>query len=358
MAFPDEPDVICPNCKGELTKRAHALTCGGCGKDWPIEGGVPVLTESSTWYPKEHMTREQFEGFLRDVELDGWERAIETAVGGMEKPRTFRALAFDEARRDLSHFLPVTGESVVLDYGCGMGGISFGLARACKQVCSIDQSLFRSRFIHERCKNAGISNITAICAGNSRYLPFPDESFDVVVLNGVLEWMPLASDGNPREIQLAALREMNRVTRKGGVLYVSIENRFGYRYVMLGKGDSHNQEKRKLRYVTALPRFLADMYSRMAIGHPYRCYLYSYSGYRRMLLEADFSACDFYFPYPDHNTLDYIVPLEDGAAAACSVEHILGNAALSRKERWALGLLKGTRLLKYLAQDYSIIATK
>src|SRR3990170_4747398 len=122
---------------------------------------------------------------------------------------------------------------------------------------------------------------------------------------------------------------------------------------MLGKGDSHNQEKRKLRFVTALPRFLADMYSRMAIGHPYRCYLYSYSGYRRMLLEADFSACDFYFPYPDHNTLDYIVPLEDGAAAACSVEHLLGNAALSRKERWALGLLKGTRLLKYLAQDYS-----
>ncbi len=88
MAFPDEPDVICPNCKGELTKRAHVLTCGGCGKDWPIEGGVPVLTESSTWYPKEHMTREQFEGFLRDVDLDGWERAIETAVGGMNVTET------------------------------------------------------------------------------------------------------------------------------------------------------------------------------------------------------------------------------------------------------------------------------
>ena len=77
-----------------------------------------------------------------------------------------------------------------------------------------------------------------------------------------------------------------------------------------------------------------------------------------MLREANFSDCEFHFPYPDHIALDYIVPLEDGAAAACSVAHILGNAALSRKERWALALLRRTRLLKYLAQDYAIIATK
>jgi len=348
----------CPNCLGEFLNNANLLKCSLCVKEWPIVGGVPVLTESSTLYPKEHLTSQQFEEFLESIDSEGWEPAIEIAIGNMEKPETFKALAFDEARRDLSHFLPVLGDSVVLDYGSGMGGISFGLARSCKWVYSIDQSLFRSRFIRERSKNTGVGNITAVCTGNTRYLPFPDESFNVVVLSGVLEWMPLACDGNPTRIQVGALREMSRVLKKGGVLYIGIENRFGYRYVMLGKGDSHNQEKRKLSYITVIPRFLADIYSRIAIGHPYRCYLYSYFGYKKMLFEANFSNCKFYFPYPNHNRLSYIIPLEDYESSALSLEHILGNVTIPRRERWVLRLLQKAHLLKFLAQEYSIIATK
>jgi hypothetical protein len=77
-----------------------------------------------------------------------------------------------------------------------------------------------------------------------------------------------------------------------------------------------------------------------------------------MLRAANFSACAFHFPYPDHNTLNYVVPLGDPAATACSLDHILGHVALSRKERWALRALKAARLVKYLAQDYAIVATK
>jgi ubiquinone/menaquinone biosynthesis C-methylase UbiE len=351
-------DLICSKCKGKLAEDGSVLRCSVCGKGWTIEGGVPVFTESSTWYPKEHMTMKQFQEFLENIESKGWDRAIGIALETMEKPEGFQALAFDEARRDLSSLLPVSSDSVVLDYGCGVGGISFGLARSCKRVFAVDQSLLRTRFIHERCKSTGVKNITAICTGNSQHLPFPEESFDIVVLSGVLEWMPLSMEGNPREIQTRALREINRVIKTGGVLYVAIENRFGYRYVILRKGDSHNQKKRKLPYITTLPRFLADLYSRVAIGHPYRCYLYSYLGYKRMLLKARFSKCDFYFPYPDHNKLNYVVPLKDRKAASLSLRHILDNTPLSRRERWALRLIERTGLLKYLAQDYSIIATK
>ena len=350
--------LSCPECKTTLSKTKNFLQCTNCLKNWNIKDGVPILTNSSQWYPKEHMSREQFDAFLQNVKAKGWDKSIEIAMDSMEKPEGFHALAFDEERRNLSTFLPVKKDAIVLDYGCGVGGISFNLAKSCKHVYSIDQSIFRTRFIKSRYEHTAVSNITAICAGSSRFLPFPKDSFDIVVMNGVLEWMPISMDGNPYQIQINALTEINRVLKKGGALYLAIENRFGYRYVIQRKGDSHNQKKKKVQYITLFPRFLSNIYSHIIIGQPYRCYLYSYFGYKRMLKKTNFSKCDFYFPYPDHNKLNYIVPLNGFKTVASSTTQMLSSSSISKKERINLTVLSRFGLLKYMAQDYSIIATK
>jgi ubiquinone/menaquinone biosynthesis C-methylase UbiE len=51
-------------------------------------------------------------------------------------------------------------------------------------------------------------------------LPFPDESFDVVVTNHVIEHVGSSSE------QLAHLREVSRVLRPGGVAYLACPNRW------------------------------------------------------------------------------------------------------------------------------------
>ncbi len=355
----DSVRLICPNCKGRLVENDKSiLECGRCSKDWSIDDGVPVLTDFSTWYPKEHMTVEQFEKFLIEIDNHGWDIALDNAIASMEKPITFNALAFNESMRNLSSFLPVHKEAVVLDYGCGVGGISFNLARSCKTVVSIDQSRFRTKFINARSRCTGVLNIKAICTGNTKYLPFPGNSFDIIVLNGVLEWMPLSVEGDPYTIQLRALKEMNRVLKKGGVLYLSIENRFGYRYVIHRKGDSHNQKKKKIKYITVLPRFLANIYSYIKIQAPDSCYLYSLSGYEALLQKSKFEKIEFYFPYPDHNHLDYMIPLKDHKSISLLTKQMTDGLSLSKKERTTLSFLAKMRLLKYLAQDYSITAVK
>ncbi len=58
-------------------------------------------------------------------------------------------------------------------------------------------------------------------------LPFPDASVDIVLLNGVLEWMGAAViNVSPARIQLEALKEIRRVLKPEGVIYIGIENRY------------------------------------------------------------------------------------------------------------------------------------
>ena len=67
-----------------------------------------------------------------------------------------------------------------------------------------------------------------IVRGNASQLPFPDDFFDLVVCNGVLEWIGVINDTvEPREAQIAFLQEVKRVLSRRGCLYVGIENRFG-----------------------------------------------------------------------------------------------------------------------------------
>ena len=47
-------------------------------------------------------------------------------------------------------------------------------------------------------------------------LPFADSSFDVVAMNGVLEWVATGQSGDPREIQERALKNAFRLLRPGG----------------------------------------------------------------------------------------------------------------------------------------------
>ena len=58
-----------------------------------------------------------------------------------------------------------------------------------------------------RVREAGFANVTALAGGNATHLPFPDVSLDVVVLNGVLEWVPVSFPDivDPREAQLRLL---------------------------------------------------------------------------------------------------------------------------------------------------------
>ncbi len=98
------------------------------------------------------------------------------------------------------------------------GGLTFWLVEEFDEVHAFDCSLDGLQFIRLRSEQEGISNVKT-AQGNIFSLPYPNDFFDVVVLNGVLEWVGTFSDEHPPEqLQETALREIVRVLRPQGTL--------------------------------------------------------------------------------------------------------------------------------------------
>jgi SAM-dependent methyltransferase len=353
--------LACPSCAAPLDGD-QALTCTGCGAAWPRQHGVPVLTNAPVIYPKEYVAPAEFDTWLAEIASLGWDAAGERLLAAMtargQKARSVVSLSFDESRADFHHLVPVTRDMTVLDYGAGLGSILFGLQKHAGHVVGMDQSLYRARLIETRARAIGATNVTGICGGNSPRLPFATGTFDLVVMNGVLEWTPRSQDGRPTDVHRRVLREVARVLKPGGALYLAIENRYGYRYLW-GRRDSHNAGK-KLPYVTVLPRLLADLYTRAVSRVPYRTWLHSYTGLRRVLASAGFPHASFFYPYPTYNQYKQFIPVDgrarrDGREAA-AVDRLLGHEAIDRRERLAVRGLHRAGLLRHFAQDFSVVA--
>jgi SAM-dependent methyltransferase len=112
----------------------------------------------------------------------------------------------------LAEFVPVGAR--VLDCACGIGTQAIGLAMRGYEVVGADLSpVAGSRAVVEASAR-GVS--LPVAAADMRALPFPDDSFDVVLAADNALPHLLTSDD-----VLSALREMRRVLRPGGRLILS-----------------------------------------------------------------------------------------------------------------------------------------
>jgi hypothetical protein len=182
---------------------------------------------------------------------------------------------------------------------------------------------------------------------------------DLVVMNGVLEWVAEGRAGDPGALQEAALRKVVGLLRPGGYLYLGIENRMcagGF----MGYPDPHCG----LPFVTILPRPLAQWYARRKGASGYRNYLYSSRGYRKLLKKAGFTRLEFYVAAPSYNHPRFFIPLEGNVfshyvRASGGVRndwHRYGSRKRFRKMMHDLLLNLG--LLKYLEYSFVILAKK
>ena len=176
----------------------------------------------------------------------------------------------------------------VLDIGSGAGGISIVFAKKCKRVVSLDSGSENIEFIKQRLDKENIDNIELLL-GDATKLPFASFEFDIVILNGVLEWVPYASGKDPFSLQCKALREASRVLKKGGSLYLATENRW-YPFNFLRDPHAH------IPFVCILPRKMANFVSFIISKKPYENFIYSYGKLKRLIKDSGFSRVDLYAP--------------------------------------------------------------
>ncbi|HBB67277.1 MAG TPA: hypothetical protein DCZ93_08245 [Elusimicrobia bacterium] len=298
----DSIKFCCAACGGALEPEAGGWKCAACAAFWPIRDGIPFFSGREYYFadvPEPEMDR-----LLAETAARGWKPAAHDFLR-RANPGSYK-LAGDESRSDWKFIFPLTRESSVLDLGCGFGSIAFSLSRRCGKVAAMDISAKRLKYVSLRAAQEKTANIFPVFGGDAPRLPFPDGSFDLVVLNGVLEWLGLfGGDKDPRDVQLEKLREIHRVLKPGGSVYIGIENRTGYVYFF--GGTDHGGT----RFTTLMPRFMADLVSRLTGRGPYRTYTYTEAGYRRLLAEAGFGKADFYATIPSYRDVYFLAPLGD-----------------------------------------------
>lgn len=207
----------------------------------------------------------------------------------------------EENRADWRFLVPLDRNSVVLDVGAGLGRTSIPLARVVKKVVACDTSVIRMKFLKKLADSKGLINIEVVVADIFNP-PFEQESFDLIVMNGVLEWVGRTDlYKNPREAQIACLKICRGLLKKGGFLYVGIENRFAAAYL---RGIDHNG----LRFTSYMPRWIANKYTELKKHHKYDTHTYSMAGYKKLFKVGGFDNLDPYLVYPGYNRPRIIIP--------------------------------------------------
>lgn len=290
----------------------------------------------------------------------GWMNAVKKFL--KDNPRLPAEYLFDLNRADFLYALPTLGNRrFALDIGSGMGGILTHLSSIFENVFANESSYKRLLFSKVKLGQEDKNNIFYLNS-DFKNVRFKEDCFDLAVVNGVLEWIPFSygEEVKPTDAQKMFLLEIYRILKKGGVLYIGIENRFSKEAIM-GREDPHTG----IRFNSVVPRWIADYMVKLRFRalkknryfrlkeqvKKYRNYTYSYLGYKHMLASAGFSKVFIDIPVPNYNR-PYNIFSSDNRILKENVQYFTKNAFL----KMLYNIFPS--IIKYMAHSYAIFAVK
>jgi SAM-dependent methyltransferase len=142
----------------------------------------------------------------------------------------------------------------ILDLMCGTAEVSLGLGRCNYQVLGVDLSPAMLKVGGERLEAAADypARSLSLAQGCASAIPAPDAAFDLAMVGGNGSFNHL-----DRELALAALRELARILRPGGLLGMELVNPY-----LLGEV----LPKRTFGPARSIPQ---DTWAEMTIAHQY-----------------------------------------------------------------------------------------
>ncbi len=307
---------VCPTCKNDLGMEENgSYYCRNCEISYNLKDSYFDFIPESTFYAGE-VPKVEMDELINNIDTIGFNPALNLFF---QKFSRLRPYVTNKKRVDWVYNVLGSERKNCLDIGSGLGNISENLSFIFENVYSLEAVKERIEFQKRRFENSKRSNIS-ISRGNALSLPFKDSYFDFIVCNGVLEWIGMMNtEQNPRETQLAFLRELKRVLKIDGKIYIGIENRLGLNFILGDKDHSG------IRFTSLMPRFLAsfvvkrfgnqggiygDSMNDKKEEHGYFTYTYTIFGYKSLFRNAGLKIKSFWV-FPAYNQPYFMGRLED-----------------------------------------------
>ncbi|MFH1593988.1 MAG: class I SAM-dependent methyltransferase [Candidatus Omnitrophota bacterium] len=352
----------CVQCLGNLHMCDSRLVCEDCQHQFEVRDGIPIFAEKERYWC--NVPKEKMKELNADAISGNWKDAVRRHLKGNVIDHVG-----SEKRIDFRYILPCLKDKKVLDIGSMWGGVAAPLSRYAKEVYAMDTTYETLQFLSVRTKQDKIDNMK-IALGSAHKLPFSDNSFDIVLLIGVLEWLGSDSDfvltehygkaretkpprpDSPTSLQMKALSEIHRVLKEGGTALIAIENRYFYKH-FFGFPDPHTA----MSFSSIMPRWMADIYMRITKNQDYSEYTHSYNGYKKILKRVGFKSSSFYAASPSYRELDVIIPLDSDRQIKYYYGHYGLRGARGIKRLIPLALTR-FNLMKHFVPSYLITVEK
>jgi len=224
-----------------------------------------------------------------------------------KKNEYFREYALDPRRALVLSLLGNLLGLRILDYGCGIGSLGVVAARHGANVTFIDNCQIRLEFACERMIQSGLKGKFIACKDYDS-LPQDLGPFDFILLNGVLEWIPVGrtSFDNVLENQLDFLNHMRRYLSPSGSICLAIENRFALQYFM-GYPEDHTD----IPYLSLMDRNEANRCHQKLKGQDFLTWTWSLQEFKKNLPIIGLTLARGYGIFPDYRFPRLITSLDD-----------------------------------------------
>lgn len=207
----------CPECSAPVGTEDDKVVCPRCSSSFPILDGVPLMVPHAAEPIKAQMH-------------EFWGKGYEYRFAEFEKdltPEQLREQLANAERESIAegHFVgheirphDVAGK-LCLEIGCGGGGQGLIFATQGAEMVSTDLCLERTLPAWRKLQMIGPKGHA--CQADAEFLPFRNESFDIVFSQGVLHHTPRTE---------TALAHVLRVLKPGGTAYIGLYARHSFMY--------------------------------------------------------------------------------------------------------------------------------
>jgi len=258
-----------------------------------------------------------------------------------------------EARADFRFLLPVTKQDTVLDVCGGWGSTTTTFARICKHVFSLHTSPEKLAFTGVRCAQEELHNVTLLQAAPAE-IPLSAGSCQVVLLTEPLECEPCCiGSAGVRDHQTQVLNSLYQVLAPGGCLYLNIDNRFSYRFLLGARVPPTN-----LRFISLLPNSIANLYSHRVRGVDYPAVAHSVGGIQALLKQAGFINLDPIYPIPGYQKFRFLTDFKSREITDFMISRLRLHSGFNRSSLIFARIAAALGVLQWSTPGISVIAYK